>query len=255
MAQILTQAIVLRAVNYRENDRILTLFSAEHGKLTATARGSRKATSKFLTASQLFCCGEYVLREFKGHYQVSSCQVQDTFFDLSLDLDAFSYAPFLVNICEAMVHEGQAQRELYVLLLRSLSYLCYSSYAPRDITTIFLLQMLHVTGFRPEVDVCVHCGAKEGLSYFDAVSGGVSCARCAAHGIEVLPVSGGALYALRYYLAQEGFEELLKLKLPKAVSQEVERLLQNFLLARLEKHFRSELFLQRLQQLYDRPDV
>ena len=35
-----TKALVLREVRYKEADRILTLISADHGKLSAKARGA-----------------------------------------------------------------------------------------------------------------------------------------------------------------------------------------------------------------------
>lgn len=37
-----TKALVLRQVDYKESDKILTLFTQEQGKLTASARGCRK---------------------------------------------------------------------------------------------------------------------------------------------------------------------------------------------------------------------
>ena len=37
-----TKALVLRAVDYKESDKILTLLTQESGKLTASARGCRK---------------------------------------------------------------------------------------------------------------------------------------------------------------------------------------------------------------------
>ena len=40
-----TKALVLRAVDYKESDKILTLLTQESGKLTASARGCRKKGS------------------------------------------------------------------------------------------------------------------------------------------------------------------------------------------------------------------
>ena len=40
-----TKALVLRSVDYKESDRILTLLTREQGKLTASARGSRRRWS------------------------------------------------------------------------------------------------------------------------------------------------------------------------------------------------------------------
>ena len=40
-----TNALVLREVNYKESDKILTLLTEEEGKLTVSARGCRKKDS------------------------------------------------------------------------------------------------------------------------------------------------------------------------------------------------------------------
>ncbi|MDL2225846.1 recombination protein O N-terminal domain-containing protein, partial [Eubacteriales bacterium OttesenSCG-928-M02] len=68
--------VVSRGVNYRDNDRILTIVTRDRGRITATARGSRKPQSKLLTAASAFCYGEYVLREWENRFYVSQCTVR-----------------------------------------------------------------------------------------------------------------------------------------------------------------------------------
>ena len=64
MAYVSTQALVLRSVNWRENDRIITLLTPQRGRVEALVRGCRKPKSALMGASQLFTLGNYVL--FKG---------------------------------------------------------------------------------------------------------------------------------------------------------------------------------------------
>ena len=42
---VTTKALVLRGVDYKESDKILTLLTSDMGKLTASARGCRKKGS------------------------------------------------------------------------------------------------------------------------------------------------------------------------------------------------------------------
>ena len=42
MPQIVTNAVVLRRADYRENDRMLTLFSPTLGRIDALCRGCRR---------------------------------------------------------------------------------------------------------------------------------------------------------------------------------------------------------------------
>ena len=57
----IVNAIVLRSVNYRDFDRILTLFSREEGKSSAAARGAHRAKSPLAAASTQFTAGEFAL--------------------------------------------------------------------------------------------------------------------------------------------------------------------------------------------------
>ena len=62
-------ALVLRSANYRDDDKILTLFTLQQGKVTAAAKGVKKAGAKLKFAAQPFCFAEYVLAKkgYSGH--------------------------------------------------------------------------------------------------------------------------------------------------------------------------------------------
>ena len=58
-----TPAIVLRAVNYGEADRIVTLFGRDTGRISALARGARKSQKRFAGGLGLCAVGEAWVRE------------------------------------------------------------------------------------------------------------------------------------------------------------------------------------------------
>ena len=47
-------ALLLRAVDYGENDRMVTLLTAERGKIAASLKGVRKAGARLRFAAQPF---------------------------------------------------------------------------------------------------------------------------------------------------------------------------------------------------------
>ena len=59
--EIKVNALMLRAADYNENDKILTLLTAENGKITAGAKGVKKAGARLKFAAQPFCFAEYIL--------------------------------------------------------------------------------------------------------------------------------------------------------------------------------------------------
>lgn len=84
MKQTEHTAIVLRYANYRDNDRMLTLFSPTKGRIEALARGCRKPRSPILNASELFALGDFELYERGNHLTVISANLMETFYPCAL---------------------------------------------------------------------------------------------------------------------------------------------------------------------------
>ena len=100
VAEIKTVGLVARCVNYKENDRILTILTPDRGKLTVSSRGCRRPKSPLLACSQPFCYGEFVLFLNKERYSLNQCDLRETFYDLRLDVDPEVYGlPLVIEIC------------------------------------------------------------------------------------------------------------------------------------------------------------
>ena len=191
MGQITTNAIVLRRADYRENDRMLTLFSPTLGRIDALCRGCRRQKSPLMAASELFCSGEYVLYQARERTTVISCQIADSYYPLRADYERLSHGMYALELCSAAVQPAQENERLFLLLLRALAYLSYDTVAPRRVTAVFLMGMMSLLGFRPQVGRCAQCGTPIALdgradddyaAYFGAQAGGVLCEHCGTGG-------------------------------------------------------------------------
>ena len=189
MSQLVTNAIVVRRADYRENDRMITLFSPTLGRIDALCRGCRRQKSPLLAASELFCCGEYVLYQAGERTTVVSCAVTDTYYALRSDYARLSHGVYCLELCAAAVQPAQENERLFLLLLKTLAHLCYGEAEPRRVTAVFLMGMTSLLGFRPQVGRCARCGrpiALEGLgdedtaAAFSGEAGGVLCTACGA---------------------------------------------------------------------------
>ena len=189
MAQLTTSAIVLRHVNYRDNDRMLTLFSPTLGRIDALCRGCRRQKSPLMAAAELFCTGEYVLYQSRERTTVVSCTVSDTFYPLRGDYERLSHGIYALELCAAAVQPAQENERLFLLLLRSLAHLSYGDAPARRVTAVFLMGMTSLLGFRPQVGRCARCAkpiALDGLAdedtaaAFSGEAGGVLCLSCRA---------------------------------------------------------------------------
>ncbi len=202
MVQTENTAIVLRHVNYRDNDRMVTLFSPSRGRIDAVIRNCRKPKSHNLNAGELFALGDYSLYENGGRVTVTSVHLIETFYALRQDYERLTCGTYLLSLTEAVIEPEQERRELFMLLLHTLSRLTFSDQPWRPLLAGFLLHFSACEGFKPRLNHCVLCGKKLEEAEpcaFDLEEGGLCCAAClkkAPHPAGMrTPGEAGGLYA------------------------------------------------------------
>ena len=201
MRQTERTAIVLRYANYRDNDRMLTLFSPTQGRIEALARGCRKPRSPILNASELFALGDFELYQKGAHLTVISAQMIETFYPLRADFDRLSVGTYLLNVTENVIQPGVPAQELFMLLLHTLSRLTFYDQPWRPLVSGFLLHLAACEGFRPRLQHCVHCGKRlteTESTWFDHAEGGLVCYDC--HTKVHAPVSAAQVRWMREML-------------------------------------------------------
>ena len=180
MIQTENTAIVLRHVDYRDNDRMITLLSPSRGRIDAVIRNCRKPKSHNLNAGELFALGDYLIYESSGRSTVTSVHLIETFYPLRKDYNRLTCGVYLLNLVEAVVEPEQERQELFMLLLHTLSRLAFSEQPWKPLLSGFLLHFSSCEGFKPRLNHCVFCGKRmeEGPFFFDLQEGGVCCAEC-----------------------------------------------------------------------------
>ncbi len=147
----LTQAIVTGYTDYKDNDRMLTLFSPQRGRIDCKARNCRKPTSPLLSCTQPFVFGEFELFINNDRVTVNACDVRETFYPLREDVDRFMTASVCTQLCNTVIEHESADEQLFSLLYHILSFLAYSDSDPNDLMIAFLLHYLDHAGYRPSL--------------------------------------------------------------------------------------------------------
>ncbi|MBR6816477.1 MAG: DNA repair protein RecO [Clostridia bacterium] len=168
--------IVLRASNYKENDKMLTLFSREWGRIDALARGCRKPASSLLAASDVLCCAEYAFHIKDGRYYITQAVPKTNFYDIRKNMNALMTALLLLEICEKTVMPAEPNGRLFALLAGALYALANGS-DHKKVLLFFVYKMLDIQGLRPMLDACVLCGS-EPATKINIAAGGVVCEHC-----------------------------------------------------------------------------
>lgn len=175
----IVNAVMLKAVDYGENDKILTLLTAENGKITAGIKGVKKASAKLKFAAQPFCFAEYVLTQKGERYTVINATECESFYDLRTDIDKFYAASAAVEAADALTYEGDEFREIFYALVNALSNISAGNEKAELIS--FLLFALEKSGYAINAENCFECGADllhTDKLRFDMNAGSFTCFDC-----------------------------------------------------------------------------
>lgn len=178
--EIKVNALVLKAVDYNENDKILTLLTAEYGKITAGIKGVKKPAAKLRFAAQPFCFAEYVLSEKSGKYTVINCSECESFFDLRTDICRFYAACAVIEAAAALTVEGEENADVFYGSVRALTKMCAGG-DERAPLIEYLTFILGKSGYALSAGDCAVCGeslyAAEKMR-FDMDMGTFTCFEC-----------------------------------------------------------------------------
>ena len=201
---ITTKALVLRTVDYKESDKILTLFTQDQGKLTASARGCRKKGSAIAAGCQLLAWSEMVLYDYQGRWSVKEAAVERLFQGVRDDIERLALGCYFAEAAELLAVEGLPSRSLLSLTLNSLHALDTMQEKPLPLVkAAFEWRAMALAGYEPLIDGCAVCGANPPENpRFHLREGVLHCAKCrgeVGEGIS-MPLSIPALAALDHIL-------------------------------------------------------
>jgi DNA repair protein RecO (recombination protein O) len=193
-----TEAIVLRSMRYGEADRILHVYTPHRGRVSAIAKGVRRARSRFGGRLEPFFRLQLDLHEGRGELlTVTGAQTVEAYARLRDDARALDAAARACDAVGRLFETGEPHPNVFNLLCRRLSLLdegaCDvngSSRGPvsgRAGALAFRLKLLLAAGLAPQLGACTSCGEREHLVGFSGSSGGVVCGACEATSFPLEP--------------------------------------------------------------------
>ena len=127
MRSFKTEGIVIRRRNVGEADRLLTIFTKHHGKITVKAKGVRKVSSR--RSSHIELLNLVSMSLYKGRMSPILTEVE-TIENFSGAKDNLSSVGFAYHVCElvdSLCAENQENSKVFNLLCEILSHLSFSS--------------------------------------------------------------------------------------------------------------------------------
>ncbi|MDP3768682.1 MAG: DNA repair protein RecO, partial [Dehalococcoidia bacterium] len=238
-----TPGIVLRQRRLGDTDKIITLYTAERGKLDAVAKGVRRVTSRLAGHVEPLNHGSYMFARGRNLDIITQAQTIETFQPLRDDLAPLSRALYAAELLDRATEEREENFALYRLLLDTLRRL--SQGGDLDLALRFFeMALLGQLGYRPEIERCVVCQRplEAGQQAWAPGAGGAVCSSCRPTDVTLRPLSVNALRVLR--LLQRGeFRDVASLQVTAELAGELERHLREAIHFALERDIRSAAFL------------
>ena len=237
MAVYQADALVIRSREYGESDRLVTLFSREHGKIEAVAKGVRKPKSRQRAGTQLFTYADFLLHRGRTLHTVSQASPKEGFPHLWGDFGRTMAATAMAELLDAATLPEQPHPELFTLTLSC--FFLLASFEPQLLLAAYALRLAADLGYRPSLVDCAGCGAPltAARQVFSAEAGGVLCSRCQAADRGKLIRSGSV--ALMRRLLDGDLGKLDRLRWPAWMEREVLDLIQTFCEHKFERKLKA----------------
>jgi len=179
-----TPAIVLRARDYSESDRIVTLLTRDFGKLGGIAKGAKASRRRFERKLEPFSCvtlffrrrplGQLVFITRAEPGPMPQPAIED-------DLKKIALGSYMIELADALTREEADAAAAYDVLAAALTVLGRGP-ATAALRSAYDMKMLRAAGFGIEFEHCRICRSRVGdggaAVYFVISRGGIVCMRC-----------------------------------------------------------------------------
>lgn len=171
------RGLVIRTVDIRDTDRLVTIFTEEMGAVTALARGARSFKSRKMSSTMQFCYSSFVLYKQGDKYWIKEASLIESFFDIRQTIEGLALSNYIAEVLSDVTIE-ESDRDLLRLSLNSLYAIASGKYDIPKIKAAFEIRAASILGFMPDTLACFKCGEKLGTFYFDLLSGRIECEKC-----------------------------------------------------------------------------
>lgn len=178
-----TAAIVIRARDYAESDRIVTLLTRDCGKLSGIAKGAKASRKRFERKLEPFSHVTLYFRR-RPHGQlvfITKAEASEnlTPFTIEDDLVKIALGSYMLELADAFTSEEADAAGAYQLLSAALDAM-NEQHATVALRQGYELRLLNWAGYGIDFSRCRNCGIDAQLDYafFVVARGGVVCPRC-----------------------------------------------------------------------------
>ncbi|WP_297634672.1 DNA repair protein RecO [uncultured Clostridium sp.] len=222
MSLVKTGGVIIKAIDYKEHDKLIWIYTEEFGKITAIAKGAKKSKSKLFSVTSPLCYSDYMLFKGKNLFNLQEGRIINSFKGLMNNLDKLTYASYLCELVDIALEEGDSNKNLYIEFVKTLYLLDTDAIDYELLVRSFELKILKATGYGINLEQCSICRKKIRTSNYINMNiySGI-CNECDKRGS--IPISKEAFAALKF-LNKIDASRIYMMKLTPEIKKEIEKI-------------------------------
>ena len=231
--EVNSPGIVLSSMPIGEYDRRVSILTKAEGRISAFARGARRATSPLAASTLPFTYGEYTLNERRDSYDVKSVENVRSFSDLYSDIEGTCYGTYFCEIMEYLTRENADEFEQMKLLYLTLVALTHEQIPNRLVKCVFELRAIANYGEAMRAEGLFYSSKDDGLIEFAAAGS--------------RKVDTSTLHAVQYIESVQ-VNKLFSFSVKDNILEELEYICDDYMKRHIDRPMKS---LEVLKQLVD----
>lgn len=225
------EGLVLSRRNIGEADRMVTLFTADHGVIKVVAKGVRVVPSRRGGHVEPFTEILTVVNGREGRYWLMAAETKEYFEALHQDQPALMRAHFLARAIVGLIHQEEPVAHLYEAVRDSWKIWpsCRGGQGSMLEITLYLM-ILKAAGYQPQLANCRVCGRRQSAEtvVLDDSLGGWACISCRSSlAAATASITMDGLKVIKYLMEKPNLA--LRLAVDRGLGQQLEEAMRQYI--------------------------
>jgi len=254
MSSFSTPAIILRRIEFGDDDLILSFITLNKGKISAIAKSAKKSAKRFVGILEPFSILKAVFSVGKGKGRLPLLQEAVLTCPFSVIRSNFiktAYASYWAELIHEWMEEAHYQADVFLLFEYVLKELDSNKTPEAVLSVLFQLRFITLAGYGPNLTHCSLCKKnleeiKKNKLVFDIKRGGLICDSCKSQTIGLLFLSKRTIKQL-LWINSGNLEKAKKIRIDDISIKESLEFLETFVPYHLGKSLRSLSFLRKIR--------
>ena len=218
------KGIVLKLNDYKDADKLASIFTLEQGIITAKFTGVKKEKAKLKSVAQPFVFADFVLNESGNNKTVTSANVIDSFYNILNTYNKTIMGYIVLDIVKSILPKEKSEPDLFLLTLNALQNIETKN---ELVSTIgYILKFIDFSGMEIQFP-------EEEYVYLDTLNGNFS--KCREQGFMAIDK--------KVYLTLKNISEEKEIENNETILKQILRLLHNIIYLKFNEDIKSFCFI------------